>query len=68
MYRRWSEFVHQRKQVIDEIYAQAVQRGEVVAAAINDDTYDLLTGYLVFRSVVSGRQPTRKTARCPSRG
>ncbi len=58
-----AEFVHQRKQVIDEIFAEAVERGEIEATAINDDTYDLLPGYLVFRSVVSGRQPTQQTVR-----
>jgi AcrR family transcriptional regulator len=58
-----SEFVHQRKQVIDEILAEAVERGQIQATAINNDIDDLLPGYLVFRSVVSGRQPTQETVR-----
>ena len=52
------EFVHQRKQAIDTIFAEAVERGEIDADAVSDDIYDLLPGYLVFRSVVSGRRPT----------
>ncbi len=57
------EFVHQRKQAIDTIFAEAVERGEIDADAVSDDIYDLLPGYLVFRSVVSGRPPTEKTVR-----
>lgn len=55
------EFVHQRKLVITEVLTEAVQRGEIDAAAINDEIYDLLPGYLVFRSLVSGRPPTEET-------
>lgn len=57
------EFVHQRKQAIGTIFAEAVERGEIDADAVSDDIYDLLPGYLVFRSVVSGRPPTEKTVR-----
>ncbi|MDV3128903.1 TetR/AcrR family transcriptional regulator [Mycobacterium sp. 21AC1] len=57
------EFVNQRKLVIDEVLADAVKRGEIDAAAISDEIYDLLPGYLVFRALVSGRPPTEKTVR-----
>jgi AcrR family transcriptional regulator len=57
------EFVHQRKLVIDEVLADAVKRGEIDAGAINDEIYDLLPGYLVFRALVSGRPPTEQTVR-----
>lgn len=57
------EFVHQRKEAIDTIFAEAVERGEIDADAVSDDIYDLLPGYLVFRSVVSGRPPTEQTVR-----
>ncbi len=58
-----NEFVLQRKLVIDEVLAAAVQRGEIDASAIDDEIYDLLPGYLVFRSLISGRPPTEKTVR-----
>jgi AcrR family transcriptional regulator len=57
------EFIHQRKLMIDEVLADAVGRGEIDAAAVNDEIYDLLPGYLVFRSLVSGRPPTEETVR-----
>lgn len=57
------EFVRQRKLMIDEVLADAVKRGEIDAAAVNDEIFDLLPGYLVFRALVSGRPPTEKTVR-----
>ncbi len=57
------EFIAQRKQVIYEVLNDAVARGEIDASAINDEIFDLLPGYLVFRSVVSGRPPTEETVR-----
>jgi len=57
------EFVHQRKQALEAIFAAAVERGEIAADAVNQDIHDLLPGYLVFRSVVSGRPPTEETVR-----
>ncbi|GJF11744.1 putative HTH-type transcriptional regulator [Mycolicibacterium cyprinidarum] len=57
------EFIHQRKLVIDEVLAAAVKRGEIDPAALNDEIYDVLPGYLVFRSLVSGRPPTEETVR-----
>ncbi|MDH6199115.1 AcrR family transcriptional regulator [Mycobacterium frederiksbergense] len=57
------EFVHQRKLVMDEVLAEAVFRGEIDAAAINDEIFDLLPGYLVFRCLVSGRPPSEETVR-----
>lgn len=57
------EFLQQRKLVINEVLAEAVERGEIDAAAINDEIYDLLPGYLVFRALVSARPPTEETVR-----
>jgi AcrR family transcriptional regulator len=57
------EFVDQRKPVIDQILQQAVDRGEIDAAAINDELWDVLPGYLIFRSIVSARTPTVDTVR-----
>ncbi len=57
------EFVHQRKLVITQILTDAVARGEIDKTRINDEIYDLLPGYLVFRALVSARPPTEETVR-----
>jgi AcrR family transcriptional regulator len=55
------QFLDQRKALIDDILHQAVDRGEIDAAAINDELWDLLPGYLIFRSIIQGRPPTEDT-------
>ena len=46
---------------MDQILQQAVDRGEIDQAAINDELWDLLPHYLIFRSIFPGRPPTRQT-------
>ncbi|GAC1398014.1 MAG: TetR/AcrR family transcriptional regulator [Mycobacterium sp.] len=55
------QFLDQRKALIDHILEQAVDRGEIDAAAITEDLWDVLPGYLIFRSILSSRAPTRHT-------
>jgi AcrR family transcriptional regulator len=55
------QFLHQRKALIDRILGQAIDRGEINAAAITEDLWDVLPGYLIFRSILSSRAPTRHT-------
>jgi AcrR family transcriptional regulator len=55
------QFIEQRKALMDHILAQAVDRGEIDQAAINDELWDLLPHYLIFRSIIPGRPPTRQT-------
>jgi AcrR family transcriptional regulator len=55
------EFVDQRKALIQHILRQAVERGEIDQAAISDELWDVLPGYLIFRSIVAGRPPTQRT-------
>ena len=55
------EFVDQRKALIHHILAQAVDRGEIDGAVISDELWDLLPGYLLFRYIIAGRPPTRRT-------
>jgi AcrR family transcriptional regulator len=55
------QFVNQRKVLIQHILRQAVERGEIDQAAINDEIWDLLPGYLIFRSIIAGRPPTQRT-------
>jgi AcrR family transcriptional regulator len=55
------QFVDQRKALIHHILQQAVDRGEIAESAISDELWDLLPGYLVFRSIIPSRPPTRRT-------
>jgi AcrR family transcriptional regulator len=55
------QFFDQRKALIRRILQQAVDRGEIDEAAISDDLWDLLPGYLIFRSIISGRPTTQRT-------
>jgi AcrR family transcriptional regulator len=56
-------FISQRRELINHVLQQAVDRGEIEATAINDELWDLLPGYLVFRTVIANRPPTRQTVR-----
>ncbi|MBX9978612.1 TetR/AcrR family transcriptional regulator [Mycobacterium gordonae] len=55
------QFIGQRKAVIQQILRQAIDRGEVDEAAVTDDLWDLLPGYLIFRSIVPARPITSQT-------
>lgn len=56
-------FVHQRKQLIKDVLGEAVTRGEIDAAVVNPEIWDLMPGYLVFRALVSGDPPNDETVR-----
>ncbi|WP_255795361.1 TetR-like C-terminal domain-containing protein, partial [Mycobacteroides abscessus] len=58
-----TKFVDERKALIDDVLSAAVERGEIDAAAINEELWDLLPGYLVFRSLLPVRSPTADTVR-----
>jgi AcrR family transcriptional regulator len=55
------QFLEQRKALMQHILHQAVERGEIAEAAITDELWDLLPGYLIFRSIIPGSPPTRRT-------
>ncbi|PQM47019.1 putative HTH-type transcriptional regulator [Mycobacterium talmoniae] len=55
------EFIDQRKALFHHILQQAVDRGEIDAVVIDDELWDLLPGYLIFRSIVQDRPPTPHT-------
>jgi len=55
------QFVDQRKELITEVLSEAVTRGDIDAEVISDELWDLLPGYLVFRSLIPGRPPTDET-------
>lgn len=55
------QFLDQRKALIQEVLRQAIARGEIGTDAISDELWDLLPGYLIFRSLIPGRPPTEQT-------
>lgn len=55
------EFLDQRKTLIQDVLRDAALRGEIDAAAISDELWDLLPGYLIFRSIMPNRPPTEHT-------
>lgn len=57
------QFLDQRKAFMARVLARAVERGEINASAITEDLWDVLPGYLIFRSVLTGRAPSGHTVR-----
>lgn len=55
------QFLTQRKAMIEQVLRQAVDRGEITEDAITDELWDLLPGYLIFRAIIPGHPPTRRT-------
>jgi AcrR family transcriptional regulator len=55
------QFIDQRKALIHHILQQAVGRGEIAEPTISDELWDLLPGYLIFRSIIPSRPPTPHT-------
>jgi AcrR family transcriptional regulator len=56
-------FLAGREALMREILARAVGRGEIDAAALDAELWDVLAGYLVYRAVIKDRPATRKTVR-----
>jgi AcrR family transcriptional regulator len=55
------QFLAQRKALMAHVLARAVDRGEIDACAITEDLWDVLPGYLIYRSVLAGRAPSSRT-------
>lgn len=55
------QFLDQRKALMSDVLARAVDRGEIDASAITEDLWDVLPGYLIYRSVLTGRAPSSRT-------
>jgi AcrR family transcriptional regulator len=55
------QFIDQRKALIHHVLQQAVDRGEIDRSVISNELWDLLPGYLIFRSLIPSRPPTRQT-------
>jgi AcrR family transcriptional regulator len=57
------EFIDQRRALLRYVLQQAVARGEIDEAAISDELWDVLPGYLIFRSIIQNRPPSTDTVR-----
>ncbi|WP_232006311.1 TetR/AcrR family transcriptional regulator [Mycobacterium sp. 852013-50091_SCH5140682] len=57
------QFLDQRKAMLELILRAAVARGEISESAISDELWDLMPGYLIFRSIIPNRPPTPETVR-----
>jgi AcrR family transcriptional regulator len=55
------QFIEQRKALMTHILQQAVDRGEIDQATIDDELWDVLPHYLIFRSIMPGKPPTKQT-------
>jgi AcrR family transcriptional regulator len=55
------QFLDQRKALMSRVLARAVDRGEIRASAIAEDLWDVLPGYLIYRTVLTGNTPARET-------
>ena len=57
------QFLDQRKALMSHVLSRAVARGEIQASAITEDLWDVLPGYLIYRSVLTGNPPASETIR-----
>ncbi|MBV8790063.1 MAG: TetR/AcrR family transcriptional regulator [Mycobacterium sp.] len=55
------QFLDQRKALMRHILKQAVDRGEIRATAITEELWDVLPGYLIFRSIIPSEPPGHET-------
>jgi AcrR family transcriptional regulator len=55
------EVVDQRRAAISHIMRHAAGRGEIHSVELCHEIWDLLPGYLVFRSIIPGRPPNDRT-------
>jgi AcrR family transcriptional regulator len=57
------QFLDQRKALMSHVLSRAVSRGEIQASAVTEDLWDVLPGYLIYRSVLTGNPPASQTIR-----
>lgn len=55
------QFFDQRKALMSRVLTRAVDRGEIEASAVSEEFWDVLPGYLIYRSVLTGRAPSDRT-------
>jgi AcrR family transcriptional regulator len=54
------QFLDQRQALMSHVLVRAVDRGEIEASAITEDLWDVLPGYLIYRTVLTGRAPSSR--------
>lgn len=55
------QFLDQKKALMARVLARAVDRGEIDADGITEEFWDVLPGYLIYRTVLTSRAPSRRT-------
>ena len=55
------QFLDQKKALMAQVLARAVDRGEIDSEAITEEFWDVLPGYLIYRTVLTSRAPSRRT-------
>lgn len=58
-----NELLQEKRPIFQTVLRQAADRGEIDPSRIDTDLWDLLPGYLLFRSLVPGRPITAETTR-----
>ncbi|WP_285034284.1 TetR/AcrR family transcriptional regulator [Mycolicibacterium sp. lyk4-40-TYG-92] len=53
------QFLDQPRESIERVHARAVDRGEV-RGTVNEELWDLLPGYLIYKTILTGRAPSRR--------
>lgn len=56
-----TQILDERRALMEHVLSEAVRRGEIKRSAISDDLYDVLPGYLIYRTIVTGRVPSSGT-------
>lgn len=54
------QFLDQPRESIERALARAADRGEV-GGSVNEELWDLLPGYLIYKTILTGRAPSRRT-------
>jgi AcrR family transcriptional regulator len=57
------QFIDQKKAMMKNVLARAVDRGEIATSAITEELWDVLPGYLIYRTILTGRSPSQDTVR-----
>jgi AcrR family transcriptional regulator len=55
------QFLEERRSLMEHVLTVAVARGEIDASAITEDLWDVLPGYLIYRSILPGRSASLRT-------
>jgi AcrR family transcriptional regulator len=55
------QFLEERRSLMEHVLTVAVARGEIDPSAITEDLWDVLPGYLIYRSILPGRSASLQT-------